>query len=144
MIKRKITVTITDNHTKRQTSYTMLERDGLEAMYNQFDGVMDAISHDVLARMKPAIMKAAEREMGKRARNTNGEVVWRLEFHDEEGMHWNANDEDKPNTNGYRTVITCTHQEFDAMDLKAEETYNRLLAKNGRVEYLDFYKAMNA
>lgn len=70
--------------------------------------------------------------------------TWRLEFHDQAGLHWNLNDEEPPNTFGFRTVLTCTDDEFDEVDEKATAVWDELMKAHGKVEYLDFYKAMNA
>ena len=70
--------------------------------------------------------------------------TWRLEFHDHAGMHWNLNDEHPPNTFGFRTVLTCTDEELDKVDDKATTVWDELIAAHGKVDYLDFYKAMNA
>lgn len=70
--------------------------------------------------------------------------TWRLEFHDQAGLHWNLNDENPPNTFGYRTVLTCTDEELDEVDYKATTVWCELISAHGKVDYLDFYKAMNA
>lgn len=144
MKKTRLTITVTDNVSKRTTTHILQERDLLSEIYSDYEGVIEAIGGDVLARLKKAIMKAAKRELGAGARNANGDVIWRLEFHDTDGLHWNANDEDKPNTHGWRTVITCTENEFDEVDQKAEDVWKSLKAAHGKVDYLEFYKAMNA
>ena len=69
---------------------------------------------------------------------------WRLEFHDEMGLHWNLNDEDPPNTFGVRTVIECGDEELDEVDERATAVGDELMKVKGKVEYLDFYQAMNA
>lgn len=69
---------------------------------------------------------------------------WRLEIHDQLGLHWNLNDEDPPNTLGFRTVLVCGDDEHDEVDLKAGMVYETLMEQCGRVDYLEFYKAMNA
>jgi hypothetical protein len=72
------------------------------------------------------------------------ENVWRLEFHDEDGMHWNLNDEEPPNTLEFRTVVTCTEDEFDEVNDKATAVWFELIEAHGKVDYLEFYKAMNS
>ena len=62
MSKTRITVTITDNKTKQETTYVLRERETLSEMYSDFDGEMDAIGRDVLDRFRPAILRAAKRE----------------------------------------------------------------------------------
>ena len=74
---------------------------------------------------------------------TDKNYLWRLELHDETGLHWNLNDEDDPNTFGYRTVLTCTDAELPRVDLRATRTYDRLMRERGFVDYVEFYKAMN-
>ena len=143
MKKTSVTITVTDNVSRRTTTHVLRERDLLSEIYSDYDGVMDAISGDVLARLKKSIMKAAKRELGGGGRNANGDVIWRLELHDTDGLHWSVSDEHKPNTHGWRTIITCTSDEFDEIDQKAEDVWKELKAAHGKVEYLDFYKAMN-
>ncbi len=70
--------------------------------------------------------------------------VWRLELHDDMGLHWNLNDEDPPNTLGFRTVLTCDDNEFAEVDERATRVYERLMLEKGEVDYVEFYKAMNA
>ena len=62
MSKTRITVTITDNKTKQETTYVLRERETLSEMYSDFDGEMDAIGRDVLDRFRTAILRAAKRE----------------------------------------------------------------------------------
>lgn len=69
--------------------------------------------------------------------------VWRLELHEDMGLHWNLNDEDPPNTLGFRTVLTCSDSELDEVDARASSVYERLMLENGEVDYVEFYKAMN-
>jgi len=69
---------------------------------------------------------------------------WRLEVHDQMGLHWNLNDEDPPNTLGFRTVLVCGDDDHDEIEAKAEEVYMWMMKEHGRVDYLEFYKAMNA
>jgi hypothetical protein len=143
MKQTKITIIVKDNLTSKTRTHVLTARESLSDIYMDFDRVSDAVCGDILERLKPDILKAANRDLGRSGRNENGKVVWRLEFHDDGEMHWNANDEHKPNTNGWRTVITCTSKEFDAMDEKATIIYKRLMRENGRVDYVEFYKAMN-
>lgn len=70
--------------------------------------------------------------------------VWRLEFHERFGLHWNLNDEDPPNTAGFRTVLTCTDDEHDNVTEKVDAIWEALMRENGRVDYYELYKAMNA
>jgi hypothetical protein len=62
MRKTRITVTITDNQTKQETTHVLLERELFSELYSDYDGVMDAVSEDVLDRFRTAILRAALRE----------------------------------------------------------------------------------
>ena len=62
MSKTRITVTITDNQTKQETTHVLRERELLEELYSDYDGVMDGVSQDVLNRLRGAILRAAFRE----------------------------------------------------------------------------------
>ena len=62
MSKTRITVTITDNQTKQETTHVLRERELLEELYSDYDGVMDGVSQDVLNRFRGAILRAAFRE----------------------------------------------------------------------------------
>ena len=62
MSKTRITVTITDNQTKQETTHVLRERELLAELYSDYDGVMDAVSEDVLNRFRGAILRSAFRE----------------------------------------------------------------------------------
>lgn len=62
MSKTRITVTITDNQTKQETTHVLRERELLSELYSDYDGVMDAVSEDVLNRFRGAILRSAFRE----------------------------------------------------------------------------------
>ena len=62
MSKTRITVTITDNQTKQETTHVLRERELLSELYSDYDGVMDGVSQDVLNRFRGAFLRAAFRE----------------------------------------------------------------------------------
>ena len=55
-------MTITDNQTKQETTHVLRERELLSELYSDYDGVMDAVSEDVLNRFRGAILRSAFRE----------------------------------------------------------------------------------
>ena len=73
-----------------------------------------------------------------------GENVWRLMWHETDGPLWDLNDSYQHILHGERTVLFCGDKEQSALDDKAEATWDRIFKQKGRVEFEEFYKAMNA
>jgi len=155
-IVRKLEELVKDAEDHYRANKTALNHERLIALWSARDIAKDVFFDSMKPERLPQMPRIrlddlpepgdpieTEREFHERMVEKYGNT-WRLEFHDEAGLHWNLNDEVPANTFGFRTVLTCKDDDVEDIDEKATAVWWRLVDAHGRVDYVEFYKAMNA